>query len=717
VLATSAKLHAEIDPGGAAAGYHFDYLTAAAYQANLDAGHEAFAGAQKLPLGSDPLIAASGGVQSVAQTLGGLSPETSYRYRAVVHGAGGSDTGPALSFTTGGFGGTSPLLDGRGWEMVSPLDKNGGQIQGFGQISGGGVLQAAAGGGAVTYSSSASFAGGSGGAPVASQYISRRGASGWLTESITAPALSGSYGDEPNGVPYRLFSPDLARGLMLNGVHCRTDGSGCPIANPPLPGSGAPAGFQNYYLRDSGSGGFEALLDGSELGGASPGTFSVAFVGASPDLAHIVLSSCTKLSTDASEVPDPPGCNPAATNLYEWSGGGLELLNLLPGETQGTPGAKLAAPAGAVSNDGQRVYFTDGEDSPLYLREAGGPTKLVPESEGGAESFQTASADGRIAYFTRGGGLYRYDAIAQSSQQIAGGVEGVLGASEDGARVYYETAAGLFLWQAGSTAAVASQADPGNWPPATGSARLSPDGTRLLFASAAPLTGYDNADQSSGLPDAELFLYDAGTTSLTCVSCNPTGERPLGPSSVPGASANGAGPGAIQAYKPRVLIAGGARVFFDSGDALAQADTNQRPDAYEWEAAGVGGCQKAAGCLGLISSGRSLEGASFVDASADGHDAFFLTDGSLVGGDGGAVDVYDAREGGGFPAAAEPIACEGDSCQNLPPEPEDPQPGTLVPGSGNPALHFAKAHHQHKKDKKKKKKQRQGHRNARGGRR
>ena len=35
----------------------------------------------------------------------------------------------------------------------------------------------------------------------------------------------------------------------------------------------------------------------------------------------------------------------------------------------------------------------------------------------------------------------------------------------------------------------------------------------------------------------------------------------------------------------------------------------------------------------------------------------------------------------------EPV-CVGDSCQPLPAEPEDPTPGTLVPGPGNPPLHI-----------------------------
>jgi hypothetical protein len=39
-----------------------------------------------------------------------------------------------------------------------------------------------------------------------------------------------------------------------------------------------------------------------------------------------------------------------------------------------------------------------------------------------------------------------------------------------------------------------------------------------------------------------------------------------------------------------------------------------------------------------------------------------------------------------------PIVCEGDSCQVLPPEPVDPPLDTLIPGPGNPKVHYARAH-------------------------
>ena len=42
-----------------------------------------------------------------------------------------------------------------------------------------------------------------------------------------------------------------------------------------------------------------------------------------------------------------------------------------------------------------------------------------------------------------------------------------------------------------------------------GAARVSADGTKLLFVSKAKLTGYDNTDKVTNEPDTEVFLYDA----------------------------------------------------------------------------------------------------------------------------------------------------------------------------------------------------------------
>ncbi len=712
VTATSATLHGQINPNGFSTTFRSEYITEAAYQANLNAipPRDGFTGAVLAPVKG----VGSGSVElSVFQQLSGLTPATIYHYRLVATNSAGPTLGPDRRFGTEEPTNVVRVLDGRGWEMVSPVDKNGGAIQGFGGNFGGDVLQAAADGNTITYSSADSFGTAPQGAPAASQYLARRGAGGWASENITTPLLSGSYGDNPNGVPYQLFSTDLARGLLTNGERCRGSNGECPVLNPPLPGTGAPVGYRNYYLRNDLSGGFQSLLNGAAAGETTlgPEQFELEFAAVSPDLSHVVLSSCAALTENAIEEAAVGGCNPAAQNLYEWSGAGLTLINLRPGDTQGTPGATAAA-QGAVSADGSRVYWV-GEESPgpekgIFLRE-GSQTKLLGGSAGGA--FQTASADGRFAFFiTAAGHLDRYDATTGTATDLTpgGGVLGVLGASQDGSHVYYVNASGLFLWSSGATTEVAKAAAVGDYPPTTGTARVSPDGSHLVFMSAAELTGYENNGVS------EVFLYgpppSGGTPKLTCVSCNPTGERPQGGSSIPGAIANGKGEGSTRVYKPRALSSDGNRVFFDSNDVLVSTDSNKRQDVYEWEAAGVGDCILEGGCVALISSGRSPEPSTFVDASVNGSDAFFLTESSLVPADPGSYDVYDARAGGGFPVPPAPIPCDGDACQALPEAPEDPTPGTLVRNAGNPELQFTtpktkkkhhKKHHQKKQHHKK----------------
>lgn len=579
------------------------------------------------------------------------------------------------------------LPDNRGWELVSPPDKNGGQVDPPGTIAGGGVLQAAAAGGAVTYSSKASFAGGVG-APPAGQYVSTRGSDGWSTQNITVPIFSGTYDLTDDGAPYQLFSPDLLRGLLLNGDHCRGEATDCAVANPPLSGTDAPEGFQNYYLREGGA--FEALVGSGDVAGRGldPSTFDLRFVGASPDLTTIVISTCAKLTATATD-----GCGSASPNLYRWSkaGGSLTLINAVPG-------AELAAQGTAVSDDGARIYWKALNGGGLNLWQGGSssPVDAAPEA-----TFQTASADGAVAFYTTTGGhLWRYASGTTTDLTPAGGVVGVLGASAGGGTVYYQDASGLRRWSGGSITTVANgavAADPSTYPPTTGRARVSADGTKLLFLSTESLTGYNNLDKVTGQPDTEVFLYDAGAGSLTCASCNPLGKRPIGPSSIPGAVPNGSAPGSTFSYKPRALSASGRRVFFDSGDALLSADSNSKPatgtgipDVYEWEAQGEGSCGTPAGCIGLISSGPAPQGASLADASADGADVYFLTDASLVGTDPGSGDLYDARIGGGFPEPTPPIPCEGDACQILPSAPLDPSLATLEAGLGNPPVSYRK---------------------------
>jgi hypothetical protein len=153
----------------------------------------------------------------------------------------------------------------------------------------------------------------------------------------------------------------------------------------------------------------------------------------------------------------------------------------------------------------------------------------------------------------------------------------------------------------------------------------------------------------------------------------------------------------------------GDRVFFESASKLSSHDNNGSIDVYEWEAGGSGTCLHADGCVQLISGGQVYSPSYFLDADADGGEAFFLTVESLYPLDPGSYDVYDARVGGGFAVPPAPIPCIADACQVLPPAPEDPTPATLVPNAGNPHLKIAGEKSGAKKGKHRRKKRHRKH--------
>jgi hypothetical protein len=415
----------------------------------------------------------------------------------------------------------------------------------------------------------------------------------------------------------------------------------------------------------------------------------------------------------------------------------------------------------AVSADASRVYWTAGGGPPtgagtLYVRlnadrpqsaVSGGEctepamacTLPVSETVSGAPArFWDATPDGSRAIYSIGFGspaLYEYDLASGESTPIAPKSLGVAGASEDLSRVYLaseEVCSGedensegdeaqpgepnLYLYEPGESCAgedlgfVATLAgadvsdgievpSPVAAAPRGHAARATPGGAHLAFVSAAPLTGYDNADASSGEADREVYLYDASSGSLVCASCDPSGARPAGADL--GSAANPLWTAAwipgyqLQLYGRRPLSEDGSRLFFNSLGPLAPRDTNGAQDVYQWEAPGTGDCTTSAptyssqnqGCVGLISSGQSPEDSEFTEASADGSDAFFRTAQSLAPQDPGLIDVYDARVGGGEAAPAPgPAPCEGDACQSPPEAPGFPGPASSAfGGPGNPS--------------------------------
>jgi hypothetical protein len=215
-------------------------------------------------------------------------------------------------------------------------------------------------------------------------------------------------------------------------------------------------------------------------------------------------------------------------------------------------------------------------------------------------------------------------------------------------------------------------------------ARVSPNGLFIGFDSLRSLTGYDNnpashspcEGQGGEMPCQEIFLYEAAAKRLRCVSCDPAGAAPAGPASIRSPVEN-----QLFIFTPSHLqrnVLDDGRVFFDTPNALLSIDGNGRPDVYEYQN----------GDLHLISSGTSSEPSFFYDASLSGDDAYFVTTQQLLSQDtDGALNVYDARVGGGLtepPATISP--CGGQACRaatSSAPPPLAAPGSALFSGPGN----------------------------------
>jgi hypothetical protein len=740
VTADGATLNATIDPGGSATTYRFEYGTTVAYGQSTP---------ESASVGEDDTG------HAVSVHIQGLQAGTVYHYRVVASSAvaPGGVVGSDRVITTQSVGGPFALPDGRGYELVTPVDIGGGalappEVEGNpgGELYTEDGFQASVSGDGFAYWAATPFPGSLQGGPNA--YLASRGAGGWSSQDLIPPqALATGVERFPEVAGY---SADLSKVALEDGP-----GDGRGQDSPPLV-SGEPANNQNLFSGDTGSGSFQ-LMDLTPPG-ANPGP--AIFEGASADFSHVVFADMAKLTPEALLGEG------TSENLYEWVGGAVSLVSQVPtppatrcgsGAGEAPCSAVNEAAVGnaergsaplrggalnAVSADGSNVFFENASSSDikegsgswqLYVREGGVTTVEVSASQktngsgpGGTDphgplnpTYRLASADGSKVFFTsceqltndstavsppggsftcNGGSedLYQYDLASgvltdltvdhTPGDSSGANVQGVLGVSADGSYVYFV-----------ATGVLASGAEPGgdnlyvshdgtttfiaNGGIEAFHSRVTPDGLHLAFDSTASLTGYDNtvasgsqcgtnlAGEALGAQCPEVFIYDAASGALRCVSCNPTGERPIGPSMLSGVQdeTKDSGAGVVFEYLPRDLSEDGSRVFFDSNDALVPGDTNGKRDVYEWEA----------GRLYLLSSGTSSEESTFLDASASGDDVFFETASQLVGqGTDGDLAIYDARVGGGFPSVA-PSPCVGEACRPA----SSTSPVVGVPGS------------------------------------
>jgi hypothetical protein len=738
---------------------HFEYGPTASY-------------GQSAPCEQEP---GSGGAPVIVSAdVSVLQPGATYHFRLLAKSAAGTTPGEDQTFVPFAAEAagecanqarraeqsSTTLPDCRAYEMVSPPDKNGGDV-----MSQGTRTRVSTDGDAASFTSLAGF-GDVAGTGISTTYLSKRtaapGTQGWSTHSImprVEPLSINAAIQGMDSIYMGEFSDDLSKGVLRTFTNLTDD----PYVGQIL----------NLYLTDlSQPGELSPQLLTACPACAAPLTQNATsqdpIAGATPDLGHIIFESKYNLL---------PGASGALPKLYEWDHGALRLAGVLPASEGGGIAPSSIAGVGAlnthytlhtISEDGARIFFTV-ESSPgstfgdLYMREDHARTvklnaseRSTPDPAGPSPArFETASTDGSKIFFTSkeqltdtpGSGLYVYDAnkpdsdphnltlVSVNAAGVGNEVERVAGASDDGSYVYFfagnqlvagapalsNSVWGLYVWHDGKTRFIGSLVTDPDDPAANAlgtvyvaerlNSRVSGSGDAFLFRArnGSGLTGYDHSAKNCGTrgtdPCGELYLYHYGTDSLVCVSCNPSGEQATAEAGFD--LGTGIGGSRYTEHLTHPLADDGSRAFFTSGEALVAADQDAGAnDVYEYDS--------ATGRIHLLSSGRDKNGSYFLDASPSGDDVLFSTRQRLLGWDrDNAYDLYDARSGGGFPELPPASECSSEACQGSPPA---NAPARLAAGSaevfgaGNAARKARK--HKHKQRKKRHHRARHAHKRA-----
>lgn len=669
VAATSATLTATLNPEGAPSTYAFEYAPAGgAFTPVLE------------PEGQGSLPEGTSGVPLSVHVVQGLLPNSSYEFRLVAKSSAAPQgvVGEVVSFTTQPPGGELVLPDGRQWEMVTPPDKHGalffGLHKGLIGLAFPFVAQAAAAGDAIVDLASQPTEQLIGNTNEIS-ILSTREETGWSSQVIAPPHAQGTGVSIGNGAEYRLFSEDLSLGAV------QQFGNFTPLS--PEASESTPYLHSDYLNGDVSehcqSSCFQALVtradtqEGAVFGGevhgeCSPEQFKCGpgFLDGSADLGHVLLSGPAGLTATPNEG-----------NFYEWGGGQLQPLYLLPKSeggvgVNGEPPDQRELAYHQLSEDGSLFFtyhghlylhdFSKGESARLDVAQG-----VVEPTTAGAE-FLYASSDGSRVLFSDsqqlttapGGGVYECRIVGLSCELELTGLSGrpyhiegspqeegeklavgsLLGGSRDASYLYFmgagekltvdyyeggkwTTSEGPLIPQSRTSGFVSSSGVDQNM----ATYRISPNGRFVAFMSDQKLTGYDNRDAVSGQPDEEVYLYEAASNRLVCASCDPTGARPVGAqsvaASVPPWEHSTGGEKNSELYQPRYLSDSG-RLFFDSHDALVPQDVNGTEDVYQFEPVGVPAGEHACSVQSATFSARSGGCVSLISRGDSPEESSFL---------------------------------------------------------------------------------------------
>ncbi|HSZ70926.1 MAG TPA: hypothetical protein VK756_11270 [Solirubrobacteraceae bacterium] len=509
---------------------------------------------------------------------------------------------------------------------------------------------------------------------------------------------------------YRSADPNFCHLLLTSGASQAYLAAGAQLYELDRGCGGAPASFRLVGVNDQGhsiSAGCGNASNGVSLGDEEVGN---EFNAVSADGEEVFFTDCFGL----------------VSQLFVRLGGSRTLEVSKPlGEGDGCAEVSLCAGAagraGAVfvgaARDGSRVFFTTsaplvGEDhdsgNDLYMASIGCPAgevgcavagrvvrSLVQVShdpsggEAGVQGVVRVAPDGSRVYFVATGDLL----TAGEQQALEGAGRAVPETGADNLYVYNSLADG----GAGEIAFVGdlcsgyqlsgnvedihcpstSGADAALWTPGipeTEAQTAGAEGQFLVFSSYAQLTASDTDSAK------DVYRYDAQTGQLDRVSLGEGGYDANGNSGDFDAEIPLGYFGGLVKHQyelaNRAVSEDGSRIVFSTSAPLSPLVSNGLENVYEWHEVPGG-----EGSVSLVSSGSATEPIepSFFTISSSGRDIFFVTSQGLVPQDTDSEnDIYDARLGGGFPAApAAQRPCSGDACQG---PLTNPQP-LLVPGS------------------------------------
>jgi hypothetical protein len=426
VASTSATFETAVDPNGAPTSVFIQYTTGSS-TAGCGEGEGPCSVA---PAHSERLGEGHGDVV-VSRHVQDLTSGSVYHYRTVAISELEVEPGvktPVVFFsadhtlvTQAAGKAEAGLLDDRRWRQVTPVNKHGAVIAHPGIAA---VSMAAGAGSAMTYVLTRPTEAAVGGFAELTQVVSTRTESGaWNSQNISTAHSKPQGNTVGQGGEYKAFSPDMCRAVVeppgpftsLTPEVSPLDTERTPYVRHDCTCHDAPATCYEPLATTTPEVGDVPI--GTKFGDEEEGSGerirtigAVNFVGASPDLGHVIVSSKVQLTP----TPTPVGVR----QLYEWSSASppAERLVLISRNSAGQPattGAVLGygqpereeIARNAVAANGSRVFWTEiGRGSFMYDVSSGRSLRLdtVQGGDGSGRiepAFQGASADGKRAFF------------------------------------------------------------------------------------------------------------------------------------------------------------------------------------------------------------------------------------------------------------------------------------------------------------------------------